>query len=342
MHDATQRSGILAGGNWIIDHVKIVDRFPAQDTLANILSESQGTGGSPYNILLDLAKLGATFPLAGVGVVGDDADGRTILNDCADHRINTAQMHTSTELPTSYTDVMTVQSNGRRTFFHCRGANAHLAPEHFDLADSNARHFHLGYLLLLDALDSLDADGMTGAARLLRDAAERGFITSVDLVSEDSDRFTAVVNPVLPYVDLLIINEIEAGRTVGIETTPHGQAQFNMIAQAAQKLFERGVRQWVVVHARQGALAMNRQGQKFMQGSVQLPDDSIAGAAGAGDAFAAGTLLGMHENWPIEKTLQLAVTAAASCLFDPTCTGGILPLNDCLALGEQYGYRTIE
>ena len=29
------RVGILAGGNWIVDHTKIIDGYPPQDTLAN-------------------------------------------------------------------------------------------------------------------------------------------------------------------------------------------------------------------------------------------------------------------------------------------------------------------
>ena len=50
--------------------------------MANISDQSQGTGGSPYNVLLDLAKLGANFPLVGAGLVGQDSLGEYILNDC--------------------------------------------------------------------------------------------------------------------------------------------------------------------------------------------------------------------------------------------------------------------
>ena len=70
-----QRSGILAGGNWIIDQVKIIDVYPKHEQLANILDQSQGTGGSPYNELLDLAKMGASFPLERAGLVGQDTLG---------------------------------------------------------------------------------------------------------------------------------------------------------------------------------------------------------------------------------------------------------------------------
>ena len=64
-----ERSGLLSGGNWIIDQVKIIDVYPKHEQLANIYSQSQGTGGSPYNVLLDLAKMGAQFPLEGAGSV---------------------------------------------------------------------------------------------------------------------------------------------------------------------------------------------------------------------------------------------------------------------------------
>ena len=41
---------MLAGGNWIIDQVKIIDVYPKHEQLANIYDQSQGTGGSPYNV----------------------------------------------------------------------------------------------------------------------------------------------------------------------------------------------------------------------------------------------------------------------------------------------------
>ena len=34
----TPRQGILAAGNFIVDYVKIIDGYPAQDMLASILS----------------------------------------------------------------------------------------------------------------------------------------------------------------------------------------------------------------------------------------------------------------------------------------------------------------
>ena len=342
MNPADPRRGLIAGGNWIIDHVKIVDRYPAQDALASILSESRGTGGTPYNLLLNLAILGAPFPLEGIGLVGDDADGRFIRQDCAARGIDTAQLRVTKDAATSYTDVMTVQSTGRRTFFHLRGANARLAEEHFDLAASNARIFCLGYLLLLDTLDVVAPDGTTGASRLLARASALGFKTFVDAVSEDSDRFAAVVRPTLPHVDYLVINEFEASRCTGLPVVDAaGGVSASQVAAAARALLAAGVREWVVIHWPDGAVAVHRDGNEARHGSVLVPPADIAGAAGAGDAFAAGMLYGLHEGFDIRECLRIAVCAAAANLYDATCTGGMKPLAECLRLGEKLGFRSL-
>src|SRR5215203_1460328 len=106
---AVIRNGVMAGGNWIVDHVKMIDRWPPQDALANIRSQFSSNGGSPYNVLKNLARLGAAFPLEAVGLVGDDAAGEFIRADCDRHRIERRRLLISKTAPTSYTDVMTEQ-----------------------------------------------------------------------------------------------------------------------------------------------------------------------------------------------------------------------------------------
>ena len=107
------------------------------------------------------------------GLVGDDADGRGIRDDCVARGIDVTQLRTTAAAPTSYTDVMTVEATGRRTFFHQRGANARLDIEHFDFRTTNARFFHLGYLLLLDRLDEVEGNE-TRACEVLRRARAAG------------------------------------------------------------------------------------------------------------------------------------------------------------------------
>jgi sugar/nucleoside kinase (ribokinase family) len=335
----SSRTGILAGGNWIVDAVKVIDTFPQQDALANILSTTKGTGGSPFNLLVDLAILGARFPLAAVGLVGDDENGRWTLEQCSLRSIDPAALQVTAAAPTSYTDVMTVQATGRRTFFHARGANALLNREHFDFTATNARIFHLGYLLLLDKLDGPDPEFGTVAAEVLARAQAAGLKTSIDVVSEDSDRFERVVLPALKHVDYCIMNEFEAERVTHQRIRTGDELDRTALAEAMKQLLAAGVRERVVVHFPEGACALGHDGTLHQHGSVRLPENYIKGAAGAGDAFTAGVLHGWHEAQPIEEALRAGVCAAAANLSDETCTGGMRSMEECLALGARHGFR---
>jgi sugar/nucleoside kinase (ribokinase family) len=337
---ASGRRGILAGGNWIMDQVKLVDVYPQREQLANIRRQSQGTGGAPYNVLIDLAKLGADFPLSGAGLVGKDALGRLILEDCKRHKIDTRNLRATDEADTSYTDVMTELDNGRRTFFHYRGANALWRAEDLDFTRTKATIFHLGYLLLLDAMDEPDSKYGTKAARVLAAAQAAGLKTTVDVVSEDSDRFNRIVPPALRHVDYLIINEIEAGKTTGFKIRQaDGRLDTVALRHAAGALLQSGVRELVAIHFPEGGFARTRKGEDVWQPSVKLPDKFIAGTAGAGDAFCAGVLLGLHENWELGRCLHAGVCVAAASLSDATCTAGVRSLSACLALAKKYGFR---
>lgn len=333
----SSRSGIVAGGNWIVDKLKVVDFYPQQDALANILSQSEGNGGSPFNILVDLARMQAGIPLAGVGLVGRDRDGEWIETQCAAHNIDTKQLRGTDHAPTSYTDVMTVKSTGRRTFFHQRGANALLDVADFDFRSTSARIFHLGYLLLLDRLDSPDAEFGTVAARVLNLATQNGLKTSIDVVSEDSGRFASLVLPSLRQVDYALLNDFETERTTGLSIRVGNRISRDLLVKACGKLLEAGVREWVVVHFPEGATAMGRDGVLHTVPSLALPPEKIVGTVGAGDAFAAGVLFGLHEDVPIETALDYGVCVAASCLGGVGTSDAILPLLDCLALREKFG-----
>lgn len=335
------RRGLLAGGNWIVDKIKFIDTYPGQDALANIGEESSGNGGSPFNILIDLARLGARFPLAGVGLIGRDAEGAWIERQCASHGIDAGGLRRHPKARTSYTDVMVVRETGRRTFFHQRGANAFLDDGHFDFESSRARIFHLGYLLLLDRLDRPDARDGSVAARVLRRAGEAGLKTSVDLVSEDSRRFVDVVKPALRHVDYCFLNEFELERTTGLRVQRGRKIDFALLKKAAGVLLEAGVRDWVIVHFPEGVCALGRDGVLRRQGSVRLAPGQIVSALGAGDALAAGTLLGLHERESIATALRLGVSAAAACLGGAGTSDGVRPLKECLQFAEQLGFRPI-
>ncbi len=338
---APRRTGILAGGNWIIDQVKMIDLYPQREQLANITGATiTGTGGSPYNLLVNFSKLGANIPLAAAGLVGKDAFGDLILADCAKHKIDTKYLNSTSAAPTSYTDVMTETKGGYRTFFHNRGANGLWGGGDLDFKKTKARFFHLGYLLLLDELDGTDKKHGTKAAKLLAAAQAAGLRTSIDVVSEDSDRFTKIVTPALQYTDYCILNETEAGKTAGFKIRQDdGKLDTVALRHAAGALLQMGVGELVAIHFPEGGFVRTRKGEDVLQSSLRIPARDVVGAAGAGDAFCSGMLLGLYEEWDLAKCLQTAVCAAGACLSEASCTGGMKSLRCVQALAKKYKFR---
>ncbi|HEY1010221.1 MAG: carbohydrate kinase family protein [Daejeonella sp.] len=333
-------TGILAGGNWIIDNVKLVDVYPKEEKLANILRESTSNGGAPYNVLKALSKMGFRFPLKGIGAIGNDSRGDFILKECRELRIDSGRIRKVEHTNTSYTDVMTVQGTGRRTFFHSRGANAFLDESYFDFSGSEAKIFHLGYLLLLDKLDIIGEDGFTGAAKVLRSAQQAGMITSADLVSEQSERFRSIIPLSLQFIDILFVNEFEANMLTGVEIcNEQGECSRARAYQAANDILEMGVQDWVIIHFPKGAIALNKRGEKLYQPCVNVPCEEVKGTVGAGDAFAAGVLAGVHENWTMDQSLLLGVSVAAASLMDASSSESIVSWQECLKLGELSGFN---
>jgi sugar/nucleoside kinase (ribokinase family) len=100
-----------------------------------------------------------------------------------------------------------------------------------------------------------------------------------------------------------------------------------------------GVRELVVIHFPEGAFARTRDGKDHWQMSLNLPVKYIAGSAGAGDAFCAGVLYGLHEGQELQQCLLNGVCAAAASLSHPTCTEGVGTLAAALALAKKFKPR---
>jgi len=336
---AEARRGIAGIGTFIMDHVRMIDVWPQQDTLANISGEHFSGGGLAHNLVVDVAKYEVGIPLEAVGFVGDDDDGRSIIELCTGLGVDCTHLKMTDEAPTSYTEVMTVQSSGRRTFFHSRGANNLIHADNVPYGALKSRIAHVGYLLLMDGIDQTDPEFGTVAAKILHRLQAEGIKTSFDTVSEYSERFKRLVPPALKYTDYAILNEFEAGQTTGHKILNDGVLDAQALRDSAQALLGMGESELVVIHLSLGAYALTRDGKESFQPSFDLPEGYIQGGAGAGDAFCAGVLVGLHEGWPIEEGLRFGTAAATLCMSDATCTGGIGTHAQAMALFEKFPLR---
>ncbi len=332
---STLRQGIISGGCWTSDRIKVVDAWPAEEELANIIELDHQGGGSAFNTGIDLRKLSAEIPVFGIGLVGDDADGQFLLDQATAHGVDVSGIKTLPNVRTSFTDVMTVQSSGRRTFFHYTGTNDHLTPDHFDFTATTAKILHLGLLGVHRCLDSCWEHDANGWVNILKKARAAGLHTNIEMVSIDPYRNRELCLPCLPYLDTLIINDHEAGGLVCMETLVGGTTDIQACEQAAKTLLSLGAMQHVVVHYPEGAVCVSRDQSVRRTTAFTVPAEHIKSAVGAGDAFAAGMLFGLHENWTLDDTLELAHAAAAASVRSSTTVGSVVSVDDCLAFARS-------
>ena len=315
------RKGIIGAGNWIVDIIKTIDRFPKEGELCNILTQEVAGGGGPCNVLFDLAAMEVDIPLYAMGRIGVDGNGDYLFDEITKRNINSDLIIRDASRPTSYTDVMS--GNGKRTFFSSRGTNSNLDYDDFVNINLNAKIFYLGYLLLLDKLDAADPEYGTCGAKVLKLMQEKGYKTLVDFVSEAPEKFRKVVKAALPYIDYLVINEIEAGNTFEEEIRlDDNSLDFAAMERVAKKFYESGVKDLVVFHYPEGAFVMTKDGKSQLFESCKIDKKDIVGTNGAGDAFCAGILYGLHEDLPIEETIAIANWSALCNLSSPSASGG--------------------
>jgi sugar/nucleoside kinase (ribokinase family) len=346
------REGFACAGNWIIERRHLIDHYPAEEQLAFIQHESKIIDGCAYNVISDLRAIDPDLPLYAIGVVGEDEDGHFILNACHQRDIDTFQLVASSEAPTAHAEVMLSRANCRRTLFYHPGANSLLDLEHFDFDHCWAKWLHLGCWMRLEKLNQPDAEFGAHAGRVLHLAKEAGLVTSVNLVTTESDAHPRVIVPVLPQVDYLVINEIAAEQTSGIRTRHDGELLKEGIAAAARKLLQAGVNGAVAIHFPEGGyVAVNEEmpigasaaSTNYWQGSLVLPPENILNSAGAGGgaAFCAGFIYGCYSVWPVQKCLQMAVCCAAANLCLPTSNGGIMIKEANLNLLNKFPCRDL-
>ncbi len=316
-----KRSGIAVAGSVLVDKINEIKAYPESGELTQIVSLEKSVGGCVPNVALDLKKICPDMDITAIGKIGADEDGIFVSKVLSDEGVDVSGFVISNEKNTSFTEVMSV-INGQRTFFCYPGASAEFGYIDFDFEKLNCKILHLGYFLLLEKVDG--GEGI----EILKEISKLGIKTSIDLVSENSERYNIVI-PCLKYTDYLIINEMEAGKLAGIEPTDDN------IEKIAYRLKELGVREKVVIHMPDYAVCLSEEGYTVVN-SYSLPKDYIKGTTGAGDAFCAGTLIGIYKGWSDKEILEFGSAAAVMALGKADATSGLATESEIRKFCQQF------
>lgn len=330
------KKGIAVAGNMIVDQLYPVERFAKAGELTTIVADmTRSTGGCLCNDIVDLAKLDSQMNLVALGRIGSDAEGQYVLSKMREHKSIDLQ-YVKAEGTTSYTLVIADESTKQRTFYQCRGANAAFCEEDIPWDKLDVDMLHIGYILLLDALDEEDSEYGTKMAKLLHTAQKHGIKTSIDVVSETGDRFARLVCPAMRYTDYCIINEVEASATTGIQLrTDDGKLLMENMPAALKKMKQLGVSTWAVIHCPEVGVGLDENDNYVEVPSLKLPAGYIKGTVGAGDAFCSGVLYAAWKGEGLKSAIELGTASAACSLSQPGATEGMRSEAEARALYDS-------
>lgn len=319
-----ERNGIAVAGSVLVDKINEINAYPQSGELTQIVCLEKAVGGCVPNVALDLKKICPDMDVKAIGKIGNDEEGAYVSEVLSQEGVDVTGFVVDESNKTSFTEVMSV-INGQRTFFTYPGASSKFGYSDIDFESLEAKIMLLGYFLLLEKVDQ--GDGL----QILQKAQEMGIKTSIDLVSENSDRYSLVI-PCLQYTDYLIINEMEAGKLAGIEPTDEN------LKKIAYKLQELGVKEKVVIHKPDYAVCLSGDDYTVVP-SYKLPDDYIKGTTGAGDAFCAGTLVGIYKGWTDQEILEFASGCAVMALGKADATSGLVTESEIKEYCKRFERR---
>lgn len=325
-----EKTGIAVAGSLIADLYYEIDTYPQQGMLTNIRATHGAVGGTG-NLIVDLARLDPKLPVRVSALVGEDDSGEMIRRTLSQYP-NIDQRNVTCQGQSSVDHVMEPLDTKQRTFFYHPGASDVYDAAYIDWDAVDAKIFHLEYLLLMKQVDAPDPQYGTHGAKILHEARSRGMLTSVDMVSEQSDRVKPVVSAALRYVDYCTINETEAEAVTGIAVTDEASAR-----QALHALRALGVARWAVIHCPKCGYGLDCWTDEFVVSpSLKLPDGFIQGTTGAGDAYCSGILYGAYTGMPLEKAMRFACAAAACSLSGANGTEGMREAAQVWEVFERY------
>jgi len=300
-----------------IDHLYRVERI-LDDGEAVVREAVSSPGGSAANTIYGLAKLGVNTGFA--GVIGDDAEGKVMLEDFKKMEVDTSQIKVKPQAKTGSV-VCLSDSLGKRSLYVLPGANDLLTMDDLDLNYINqARMLHLSsfaddrqFKISLELITRLDLSTKVGFAPGALYAAKG----------------LKVLAPVLDRAYVLFINQDEMRQLTGQD-----------VMAGAENCLKHGC-QIVIVTLGKGASLRGVTATSYIRDVdteyiVEASSKIITSTldtTGAGDAFAAGFLYGLLKGVGLKECGLLGDITAR---FSTTKMGARKGLPTFIELSQRY------
>ena len=287
-------SMILVAGSLNMDEVVTVSRPPVLgETLLGAGSLKLVPGGKGANQAVAMARLGAYVAMA--GRVGTDPFGSQLFDALKSDRIDTGLITVDQQEATGVAFIF-LTPDGDNAIIVASGANMRVGKDQEQLANilkaiPQAQALVLQLEIPIETVTSLIAAGHAAGIPVILNFAPA----------------QALAWEILKQVDVLILNEIEAGFLSSVQINNHEEA-----AIAATMIQEQGIQQVVITLGARGAVLASHDKTGNAQTYYQVaPKIQAIDTTAAGDCFVGAFTVAMTEGKSPEEILRFAVYASA-------------------------------
>lgn len=291
---------------------------PGRELLLQSPTFEVHVGGAEANVAVSLARFG--HATGQVGVLPDNPLGRAAAGELRRHGVDTSALrHGAGRMGLYFLQTGAIHRPSEVLYDRAGAAFALADPDGYDwpalLEDADWLH-------VSGVTPALGERAATAAIAAVRAAQQLGVRVSFDgnyrpkLWEAWSGDAPALLRQILEHVDLLFADHRDIGVVLGgrYDQAAH-EDRIDAAAAAAFAAFPRLQRlattlreQHSVDHHALSARLVTREGQVFQAGSHEIAP--IVDRIGAGDAFAAGVLHGIIQDWDDDETLRFGLGAA--------------------------------
>jgi len=303
------------------------------DAVVDLIPEDDGRllkcpGGAPANVAVGIRRLGGDS--AFIGRVGDDPFGKFLLETLNDEGVNTEFMRLDPDHRTS-TVVVENDAEGERSFTFMVRPGADLF-----LRGTDIPAFQAGQFLHLCSIALSAEPSRTSALQAMAQVKAAGGYVCFDPnirqdLWSDENKLRECLELALSMADIIKVSQEELEYLTGEA----------VLSEGILRLCQRHNPELLLVTQGKEGVSVYRKKEASLE-QYPAPQVNVFDTTGAGDAFVAGLLAGLAEDWPVSsdfawrKIVRQALTCGA---LATTAKGAMTALPDSERLAEFYSHQ---
>ncbi len=320
-----KRPKILVVGSFVMDQIATTTVFPKEGE--TVLGEyfSKAPGGKGANQAVQAARLGADVTM--VGKLGKDSNADDMIKVCKEAGINVSHVTYDETTPTGCSVIILEQKpeqDTRNRIIVLSGTNMKITPEDVAFLKDSISEYDLVILQLEIPMEINEL--------VAKYAHDKGVPVMLNPAPS-----APLSDSLLSNITYISPNEHEAAALTGVKIDHEG-ADFNrdQAKQAAQVLFNKGVKNVLITMGTAGAVLMNEKETIF---SPTINSIKAVDPTAAGDSFVSSFCTGLCSGWTIQDALDFSNCVATLTVSRPGAMPSLPTLEEVKKFNKEHGFK---